>query len=90
MGLLLFLAREIQKLQAEHFYLLQCLASKKACLCISWHSQNSTKFACYNRIYSSIAQSVERRTVKSAVIGKPPNLLQKSRLNSTTYKAYST
>ena len=43
-----------------------------------------------NRINSSIAQSVERRTVKSAALGKPPNLLQKSRLNSTTYKAYLT
>ena len=63
MGLLLFLAREIQKFQAQHFYLLQCLASTKAHLCSSWHSHKSAKFAGYNRIYSSIAQSVERRTV---------------------------
>ena len=47
MGLLLFLAREIQKFQAQHFYLLQCLSSIKAHLCSSWHSQKSAKFAGY-------------------------------------------
>ena len=36
-------------------------------------------------IYSSIAQSVERRTVNSAAITKPPNLVLKSHFKSMTY-----
>ena len=36
-------------------------------------------------IYSSIAQSVERRTVNSAATAKPPNLVLKSHFKSMTY-----
>ena len=41
-------------------------------------------FLLVNRIYSSIAQSVERRTVKSAASVKSQFLLQKCRFKSTT------